>query len=348
MSVKPLPLGEGLTREKALGQWQLGACNRRRGGIVFWMLSQIVRLSALTDWIHAKTLSNASRGRIETGIVSVALLSFFIHLFLIGLAHFGYFGETPPELLADPIAAIYTPFSFILIYEVYLLIFYLPASITRYIAKQYEIITLIVIRRLFKDIANLELTTDWFQNQDDLQFTYDIVATLVLFGLLYLFYALIARRRPPAEQEGSGALRKFIRIKEHFSALLVPLFVALALLSFGNWAAEVFLLSPELERPGQNLNSIFFDDFFTVLILTDVMLLIVSFIHTQDFAKVIRNSGFIISTVMLKLSFSAPGLLNIALIIGAVLFGVCILFIYNQYERLPRETRDQADPAETG
>lgn len=308
------------------------------------MSLRIQGLSAITNWIQAKTLSRASRDYIEKGIVSVALLSFFVHLFLIALAHFGYFGESPPELLADPIAAIYTPFSFILIYEVYLLIFYLPASITQYIAKQYEIITLIVIRRLFKDIANLELTTDWFQNQDDLQFTYDIVTTLALFGLLYLFYALIARRRPPIGEEEGVALRQFIRIKEHLSALLVPVFVALALLSFGTWAADAFFVASEMERPGQNLNSVFFDDFFTVLILTDVLLLIVSFIHTQDFAKVIRNSGFIISTVMLKLSFSATGLLNIALIIGAVLFGVCILFIYNQYERLPRETRDHADP----
>lgn len=304
------------------------------------------RLGALTDWIQANTLSSTARDRLETWIVSVALLSFFVHLFLIALAHFGLFGEPPPELLADPIAAIYTPFSFILIYEIYLLIFYLPASITQYIAKQYEIITLIVIRRLFKDIANLELTTDWFQNQDDLQFTYDIITTLVLFGLLYLFYALIARRQPPGGQEDDYSLRQFIRIKQHLSAILVPVFVALALFSFGTWVAEVFYLAPDLDRPGQNLNSIFFDDFFTVLILTDVMLLIFSFIHTQDFAKVIRNSGFIISTVMLKLSFSATGLLNIALIIGAVVFGVCILFIFNQYERLPRETRDKADPAE--
>ena len=303
-------------------------------------------LGVVTHWIRAKTLSDLSRERAEKWIVSVALLSFFIHLFLIALAHFGVFGETPPKLLADPIAAIYTPFSFILIYEVYLLIFYLPASITQYIAKQYEIITLIVIRRLFKDIANIELTTNWFQNQDDLQFTYDIITTLVLFGLLYLFYALIARRKPMAVKEDDRALRQFIRIKEHLSAILVPVFIGLAIYSFGTWIAEVIFLSPELERPGRNLNNIFFDDFFTVLILTDVTLLIFSFVHTQDFAKVIRNSGFIISTVMLKLSFSATGLVNIALIIGAVLFGVCILFIYNQYERLPRETREEADPAE--
>lgn len=293
----------------------------------------------MTDWIHRKTLSERSRAHTEKWIVSVALLSFFIHLGLICLAHFGLFGETPPKLLADPIAAIYTPFSFILIYEVYLLIFFLPASITQYIAKQYEIITLIVIRRLFKDISDLEFTPNWFQNQGDLQFTYDIITTLILFGLLYLFYRLINQRRPLGVIDESQALRKFIRIKEHLSAILVPVFLILALFSFSTWVADVFFLSPDLESTSQNLNSIFFDDFFTVLILTDVLLLIVSFVHTQDFAKVIRNSGFIISTVMLKLSFSAVGLVNIALVIGAVLFGVGILFIYNQYERLPRVNR---------
>ena len=300
------------------------------------MFSKVQGLGLITDWIHRRTLSDASRERTERWIVSVALLSFFVHLLLICGAHFGCFGETPPELLADPIAAIYTPFSFILIYEVYLLIFFLPASITQYIAKQYEIITLIVIRRLFKDIADLELTANWFQNQADLQFTYDIITTLILFALLYLFYSLIARHKSLAVVETDVALRRFIRIKEHLSAILVPVFLTLALFSFITWIADVFFLAPGLEGSNQNLNSIFFDDFFTVLILTDVMLLIVSFVHTQDFAKVIRNSGFIISTVMLKLSFSATGLVNIALVIGAVLFGVGILYIYNQHERLPR------------
>lgn len=305
----------------------------------YGMFTKLQFLGRITGWIHRKTLSDASRAQTEKWIVSVALLSFFAHLFLICLAHLGIFGENPPELLADPIAAIYTPFSFILIYEVYLLIFFLPASITQYIAKQYEIITLIVIRRLFKDIADLELTANWFQNKADLQFTYDIITTLILFALLYLFYSLISGRKSLGMIEEGQPLQRFIRIKEYLSAILVPVFLILALFSFGTWIADVFFFAPGLESSNQNLNSIFFDDFFTVLILTDVMLLIVSFIHTQDFAKVIRNSGFIISTVMLKLSFSATGLVNIALVIGAVLFGVGILYIYNLHERLPKGSR---------
>ena len=106
------------------------------------MFSKLQGLGRITDWIHRKTLFGclASSDR-EVDCFGGATQFFFVHLFLICLAYLGLFGETPPDLLADPIAAIYTPFSFILIYEVYLLIFFLPASITQYIAKQYEIIT---------------------------------------------------------------------------------------------------------------------------------------------------------------------------------------------------------------
>ena len=84
-------------------------------------------------------------------------------------------------MLSNPIVATYTPFSFIIVYEVYMLVYYLPRSITTYISKQYEIITLIIIRRLFKDLGNLEITSNWFDISGDLQFTYDLIASLVLF-----------------------------------------------------------------------------------------------------------------------------------------------------------------------
>ena len=290
--------------------------------------------SRLSDWFQEKTLSESARNRSERWVFFIALTSFFVHLALIGLNYLGIFGNNSIDLLSDPIVAIYTPFSFILVYEVYLLIYFLPASITQYIAKQYEIITLIVIRRIFKDISDLELTANWFQNKESLQFTYDIFTTLILFALLFVFYLLMKKAWRPKTKAPDAALSQFIAIKKHLSVLLVPVFLILALFSFGTWLMDMVQFDNELSAPGGNLNNVFFDDFFTVLILADVLLLIFSFVHRQSFAKVIRNSGFIISTVMLKLSFSATGLLNISLIVGAVFFGVCILFIYNQYERL--------------
>ena len=112
----------------------------------------------LLETLYQKFLSEKTRKSSEWIILSIAIASFISHLVLIYLVDFGVISiNNSSDLLRNPIAAIYTPFSFILLYEVYLLIYYLPKSFTTYISKQYEIITLIVIRRLFKDLSNLKL-----------------------------------------------------------------------------------------------------------------------------------------------------------------------------------------------
>ena len=94
-----------------------------------------------------------TKNKSETVIVTIAIISFLLHLLLIVLADLHILRlNNYSELLSNPIAAIYTPFSFILIYEVYLLVYYLPKSTSTYIGKQYEIIALIIIRRVFKDL----------------------------------------------------------------------------------------------------------------------------------------------------------------------------------------------------
>ena len=283
-------------------------------------------------------LSDAYRERSERFIIGVAIGTFVLHLLLIALTRLGLTGLDPAsEMLSGFIAAIYTPFSFILLYEVYLLVFYLPQSTTTYIAKQYEIVTLIVIRRLFKDIANLELTTDWFQKEYDLQFTYDLLTTLALFGLIYLFYRLNhARPSTPSTGSLTPQVKRFIAMKQYLAIALIPLLAALAVYSLVHWGWVAFGSGTASAGQLHDVNDIFFDDFFAVLILVDVLLLLMSFVLTDKFHTVIRNSGFVISTILIKLSFSVVGLLNAALTVTAVLFGVAILWLHNQYERLER------------
>ena len=133
-------------------------------------------------------LSEKVKLKIEKIILVIGMISFIVHLSIIYLKRYGLISLFEESNFFDnPIAAIYTPFSFILVYEVYLLIFYLPRSITTYITKQYEIITLIVIRRIFKDLSNLELSSDWFVIKNDLDFTYDIITAILLFFMIYLF-----------------------------------------------------------------------------------------------------------------------------------------------------------------
>ena len=287
--------------------------------------------------IYTALLTDGVRGRIEKIILSIAIISFIAHLAIIYLVSFEVVDFTSKsDLLNNPIAAIYTPFSFILLYEVYLLIFYLPRSFTTYIGKQYEIITLIIIRRIFKDLSNLDLQGDWFRVKYDLQFTYDLITAIVIFALLFVFYKQSKTEQAPRiePEGGSNALRKFVRIKKGIALLLMPIFIVLSIYSFTAWAMGVFQPRDSYSSSFNNINNIFFEQFFNVLIFADVLVLLFSFFITDEFYKVIRNSGFIISTILIRISFSTTGLTNNVLIISAIVFGLLVLFIHNKFRTI--------------
>ena len=286
--------------------------------------------------LYQKFLSNETRKKSERIILIIAIASFFVHLSLIFLVDLGVIKiDSGTALFENPIAAIYTPFSFILVYEVYLLIYYLPRSITTYIGKQYEIITLIIIRRIFKDLSALSLSSDWFSQKYDLQFTYDILASVIMFFLIYLFYKQSKNRvvADASDMNNQDGTARFIKIKKLMALALVPILLALSIYSFSTWLLGTLSPSSSADVAFQNLNNVFFEQFFTVLIVVDVFLLLFSFFHTDEFHKVIRNSGFIISTILIRLSFSVTGLMNTVLIVAAVVFGLVMFFIYNKFEK---------------
>jgi hypothetical protein len=289
----------------------------------------------IVDIIFDKLLSEHTREKTEKIILQIAIFSFFIHLAIIYFLKFDFI-EFPinSELLKNPISAAYTPFSFILIYEVYLLIYYLPKSFTTYITKQYEIITLIIIRKLFKDLAALELSSNWFEIKGDLQFTYDLVASLLLFYLIFLFQKQ-GNKKVMQQEKNKPIIEKFIGKKKLIAVILVPLFFVMALFTLIGWSAGVYGLSTSTIPSFESINNLFFDQFFTVLILVDVVLLLISFFYTDKFHKIIRNSGFVISTILIRMSFVSSGLTSTILIVVAVLFGLAIITIHNKYEKSP-------------
>ena len=292
----------------------------------------MVKTNKIFQLLFDKLLSDKTRTKTEKVILNIALFSFFIHLTFIYLSKLDIINFTSSsELLNNPISAIYTPFSFILIYEVYLLIYYLPKSFTTYITKQYQIITLIIIRKLFKDLSALELTSDWFEIKGDLQFTYDLIASLLLFFLIYLFQKQ-GKQKIKQQINLQPVIEKFVQKKRLIAVILVPLFFFMALNTLIKWSTGVTISSSEFPSL-ESINNLFFDQFFTVLILVDVILLLISFFYTDQFHKIIRNSGFIISTILIRMSFGVSGLINTILILVAVLFGLAILSIHNKYEK---------------
>jgi hypothetical protein len=303
--------------------------------------------SSLLEKLYQKLLSNRTKEKSEHVILWIALVSFTVHLLIIGLIHYQIIPSNDiPSLLKNPIAAVYTPFSFILVYEVYLLIYYLPKSTSTYISKQYEIIALVIIRRLFKDLSDLSLTSNWFYDKYDLQFTYDLVASVILFYLIYLFNVQSARvyRYYDKDKSKSSNILKFINAKKWIATALVPVLLTIAIYSFLTWSISIFLPNETHAISFKNINNIFFEQFFSLLIIADVILLLFSFFHTDEFHKVIRNSGFIISTILIRISFSVSGILNNILIISAVLFGLSLLFIHNKFEKkIAEATQDKVE-----
>ena len=278
--------------------------------------------------LFSKIFSEIIIKKFEKYILYLASLGFVIHLSIILLNNYNLIelSVVGTNLFSNPISALYTPFSFILVYEAFLLIYYIPRSFTTAVGKQYQIMSLIVIRKIFKDIPLVDLNANWIENSNNQQLVFDLVGVLIIFFLIYLFK--ITKERLPIKRV-SDKLDRFIASKKLVSIVLLPTLFAICIMSFVNWFSGVFIE----ETFDENLNNLFFNEFFTILILADVFILLLSFQYTERYSQLIRNTGFIISTILLRLSFSVSGLTSILLIISGIIFGLLILLIYNAIEK---------------
>ena len=151
-----------------------------------------------------------------------------------------------------------------------------------------------------------------------------------MFFLIYLFKRL---KENLPKLSVNKHLERFINYKRLISLLLIPTLTIMCLVSFVDWVNGLFLD----QYVDNELDYLFFVDFFSILILVDVFILLISFQYTERYSQLIRNTGFIISTILLRLSFSATGLSSIILLISGILFGLIILSIYNQMEKQPKQ-----------
>ena len=282
--------------------------------------------------LFGKVFSEKNRKKAEKFTLWSSIIGFITHLFLIYLNTSQIITLNNDVLLINPISAIYTPFSIILIYEIYLLIFFLPRSFTTSVSKQFEIISLILIRRIFGDIPEINTNSNWFKTQENIDLIYSLLGVLILYYLIYQFNKLSKRRKP---QKISLDISNFIKSKKGVSLILLPVLIIVSIFSLSDWVFNnIYLFNENISYSVDDINSVFYNKFFEILILADVFILLLSFQYTEKYSQLIRNTGFIISTILIRLSFSATGLTNVLLIISSVLFGLIILKIYENYEKL--------------
>ncbi|MEY4049482.1 MAG: hypothetical protein RL262_316 [Bacteroidota bacterium] len=260
---------------------------------------------------------------VELLILRVAVFAFLFHLIIIFLGNnFIYFKNLQHSYLK----AIYTPFSFILFYEVFLLVIIIPKSISEFIGKQFEVITLITLRSFFHDIADLDLKNLInINNPEFISLLYDLIASLIMLSLTILYYKIYQNNR---KSEIVNELNNFINIKKLVSLSMILILFLLSISSFFVWGKEM-LGALELKQNYPDPNTVFYTDFFSIMIFVDVLLLIISFIYHFSFFTIFRNASFIITTILIRMSLTIEKPMNYIIILIGFLFSIVSFYLYS-------------------
>ena len=225
------------------------------------------------------------------------------------------------ELVSSPLSSLYTPFSILLAYEIYELIRTIPNSFSSAVGKQYEIATLLVVRDILKRLSVIELSDDW-KIDDDLGFLLvECCAFLVLFYTSLKYYKI--SNNLDHDDNISDHVSSFVSTKKAIANVMLIFFIIIAIMSLTGW------ISSALEGGGSVNREIFFLDFFTFLILADILILLMSYWFYTDFGNLARNTGFVLSTVIIRVAISSTGVSSMILFALSGFLGIMILRISN-------------------
>ena len=140
--------------------------------------------------------------------------------------------------------------------------------------------------------------------------------SIAIFALLGLYLRL---QGGPAKSLKSGvALYRFIASKKIVAFALLIIFFVMGLYN-------VWLLVS-----GQGLFH-FFQNFYTVLIFSDILLVLIAQCFQPGFRAVFRNSGYALATLMIRLALTAPPFYNVLIGTTSVVFALLLTLIYDQF-----------------
>lgn len=279
------------------------------------LMDRIYRLvTYIFDPLHHFWERDTTQRTVAGGLIGVFLLGLVtIELNRQGLLPASMAASTP----ISHYMAINLAFTLVLVVEVVGLIFALPCSISRALGKQFEILALILLRSSFKELAEFPEPIALSGHMDALlRIVSDATGALLIFAILGV-YILINR---PIEDEGSKGqiLFRFVSAKKIVALSLLVAFIALGI---KNWVQ--FFMNGET-----------FDVFhamFTVLIFSDILLVLISQRFLPQFRAVFRNSGFALATLLIRLALTAPIYYDALIGVGAAVYAVLLTLTYNAF-----------------
>jgi len=251
-------------------------------------------------------------------VAYILISAFLISLVLIEASRLGWL----PPFLASAVStnhfiAIDVAFTLFLIVELIGLVVGLATSVADTAGKQFEVFSLILLRRSFKELVEFE--------QEPIEWTFEVGREAVQFvvvdaaGALFIFLTLGAfytLQRHQAITHSAAEQRHFVAQKKIVANILL-----LVLAGLGAYSVVSPLVVGETVP--------FFNTFYTVLIFSDVLIVLISLRYSATYHVVFRNSGFAAATVMIRLALAGPRYLGTALGVVAALFNLGVAAAYN-------------------
>lgn len=243
----------------------------------------------------------------------LALVLVFVFLLGLGLIELNRQGLLPHVLAAhtptNHFHAVNLAFTLVLILEVISLIFTLPCSFSKSVGKQFEILSLILLRDAFKELSSFPEPITVTELTPVLHILGYGFGALVVFALLGIYY-----RVQPVKKQDMGLphdLFRFVAAKKGIALIILTVFVILGLTNMYNQ----FTGLPHID---------FFPVFYTLLIFTDILLVLISQCFRPSFHAVFRNSGYALSTLFIRLALAAPPMYDVAMGIVAGFFAIAL------------------------
>ncbi|WP_419778269.1 hypothetical protein [Maridesulfovibrio sp.] len=256
--------------------------------------------------------------RTERAVAGLLIACFLAALLGIELGRQGWLPEAiAAKTPTSHYAAVGIAFTLVLVLEVISFIFVLPCSLSKSVGKQLEILCLILIRNSFKELVDFPEPITFTGNMTPIyQILSDGAGAFVVFVLLGIYYHI---QKPLPTLKPSFKFR-YVASKKLVSLLLLGLFMGLG---------AYLLFCSATGRPTFD----FFSTFYTILIFSDILLVLISQRFLPSFHAVFRNSGFALVTLLIRLALAAPPFYNAALGVASAGFAVLLTLAYNSFYR---------------
>lgn len=272
------------------------------------------RIASLTDYLEH--LWEEDFMKRYAGIILV--LAYISGIIVIEMNRQGWLPPPLDTLPRSHFFAVEIAFTLLLITEVVSLVFGITHSFSRSIGIQMEILSLILLRDTFKKFAEFPEPLEWEAVSSSIStMAVEALGALAIFIIVQLFYKAQRGYNLINDEEDQQV---FIAYKKWIALGLLLIFSGIGLLDIYRalTGREIFP---------------FFETFYTVLIFTDVLLVLLSLRYSSTYLVTFRNFGYALVTVFVRLALIAPAGINAGIGIGASLFALAVAYSYNVYAR---------------